>query len=300
MPKTIIKKIFDSVKGTAATIVILGPQSSGKSTLLNYLFGCDFKTSEGRCTRGVYGTYYNISDNSMFSCQSIFLIDTEGLLAITSKKDEKVRQDFDSKLILFCLAVADYVIVNTKSDLDSETMGRLQACKQRLPTISQNSNPEFWLVMNQSQTSDMSNKGNDVNRLQNLFDLGNSRCLSQAFETTTLGKEDICVLGQDILTKKKSKSDFEKDTLRLQNDLIDRVSKKKNCRCVPDIIDKMEVIWTTIEKYPDLGKNESNEIKDIDNKINKWKEKHGEELNILKDELLLKFEANHQKEEVII
>ena len=37
--------MFDSLKGTAATIIILGPQSSGKSTLLNYLFGCDFKTS---------------------------------------------------------------------------------------------------------------------------------------------------------------------------------------------------------------------------------------------------------------
>ena len=45
MPIQIIKKMFDSLKGTAATIIILGPQSSGKSTLLNYLFGCDFKTS---------------------------------------------------------------------------------------------------------------------------------------------------------------------------------------------------------------------------------------------------------------
>ena len=32
---------------------ILGPQSSGKSTLLNYLFGAKFHVSAGRCTKGL-------------------------------------------------------------------------------------------------------------------------------------------------------------------------------------------------------------------------------------------------------
>lgn len=39
-------------------IGIVGPQSSGKSTLLNFVLGCDFMSSVGRCTKGVYGTYY--------------------------------------------------------------------------------------------------------------------------------------------------------------------------------------------------------------------------------------------------
>lgn len=39
-------------------IGIVGRQSSGKSTLLNTVFGCDFMSSVGRCTKGVYGTYY--------------------------------------------------------------------------------------------------------------------------------------------------------------------------------------------------------------------------------------------------
>ena len=34
-------------------ITILGPQSSGKSTLLNYLFGAKFQVSAGRCTKGL-------------------------------------------------------------------------------------------------------------------------------------------------------------------------------------------------------------------------------------------------------
>jgi hypothetical protein len=42
-------------------IAIVGGQSSGKSNLLNYLFGCDFLSSEGRCTSGVYFSYYELS-----------------------------------------------------------------------------------------------------------------------------------------------------------------------------------------------------------------------------------------------
>lgn len=41
--------------------------------------------------------------------------------------------------------------------------------------------------MNQSQTSDLTNKANDVNTLSDIFEFGNSRCLSQAYDTTTLG-----------------------------------------------------------------------------------------------------------------
>ncbi len=40
---------------------IVGGQSSGKSNLLNFLFGCDFVSSEGRCTSGVYCSYYEVS-----------------------------------------------------------------------------------------------------------------------------------------------------------------------------------------------------------------------------------------------
>lgn len=33
----------------------------------------------------------------------------------------------------------------------------------------------------------------------------------------------------------------------------------------------MEVIWSTIERFPDLGKNVNNGVKEIDLQINKWK-----------------------------
>jgi pantothenate kinase-related protein Tda10 len=41
-------------------ISIIGPQSSGKSLLLNTLFGAQFLSSAGRCTRGIYGCLIDI------------------------------------------------------------------------------------------------------------------------------------------------------------------------------------------------------------------------------------------------
>jgi len=56
MPKEFLKNVFKGMKDRVIVISVLGPQSSGKSTLLNFLFGCNFVTSSGRCTKGVYGT----------------------------------------------------------------------------------------------------------------------------------------------------------------------------------------------------------------------------------------------------
>ena len=33
-------------------ISVVGPQNSGKSTLLNFLFGTSFQARDGRCTKG--------------------------------------------------------------------------------------------------------------------------------------------------------------------------------------------------------------------------------------------------------
>ena len=89
MPKDIMKKVFSSIPDNCLVLTIIGPQSSGKSTLLNFLFGCDFATSEGRCTRGVYGTYFRLNDPRISNFDGIFVIDTEGLFALTNDADEK-------------------------------------------------------------------------------------------------------------------------------------------------------------------------------------------------------------------
>lgn len=151
-----------------AVVTILGPQSSGKSTLLNFLFGCDFGTSSGRCTRGVYGTYFKFSNLRLPHCEGIFIIDTEGLFAHTNKKDEARRKDFDAKLVLFCLAVSDIVIINTKGNIDIESSKILKSSMERFSALTEENLewPEVYLILNQNNNSNINTSKADINKLR--------------------------------------------------------------------------------------------------------------------------------------
>lgn len=107
-------------------IGILGPQSSGKSTLLNFLFGCDFLSIDGRCTKGVYGTYYEISNKNIYNCDSILILDTKGLFSTFTNKNCQNRDNFDNKLVLFLLRVCDLVILNIRGDIDKNFQNILE------------------------------------------------------------------------------------------------------------------------------------------------------------------------------
>ena len=59
-------------------ISVLGPQSSGKSLLLNFLFGTQFLSQAGRCTKGVYGSVLRYVDKTGKK-KKILILDTEGI-----------------------------------------------------------------------------------------------------------------------------------------------------------------------------------------------------------------------------
>ena len=91
-------------------ISVLGIQSSGKSTMLNTMFGLEFPVSAGRCTRGAFASLIPVSDSlkSASNFDYVLIIDTEGLRGST---DPKVRQH-DNELATFAIGVADLTIVN--------------------------------------------------------------------------------------------------------------------------------------------------------------------------------------------
>ncbi|KAK7879750.1 hypothetical protein WMY93_030677 [Mugilogobius chulae] len=62
-------------------ITVLGVQSTGKSTLLNTMFGVQFAVSSGRCTRGAFMLLIRISEDmkATLKCDFLVIIDTEGL-----------------------------------------------------------------------------------------------------------------------------------------------------------------------------------------------------------------------------
>jgi predicted GTPase len=94
-----LKYLFNKFENEKVFIIsVLGLQSSGKSTLLNYIFGCQFFSSVGRCTRGVYGSLLKVN-HKHFSY--ILILDTEGL-----QDPAKPNSEFDKKIVMFCLSVS--------------------------------------------------------------------------------------------------------------------------------------------------------------------------------------------------
>ena len=115
--KALYKLIGDK---KVVSISVLGIQSSGKSTLLNTMFGLQFSVSAGRCTRGVFLQLLSICGESIRKGPSYALIiDTEGLRAPESSGKAVT---YDNELATFVIGLADIIILNIKG----ETMGEME------------------------------------------------------------------------------------------------------------------------------------------------------------------------------
>ena len=154
-------------KQAPIVVSIFGPQSSGKSTLLNYCFGCKFLTSAGRCTRGIYASLSKLS-RSVNLTEHFLILDTEGLDAIERGNIQDTSHiHFDRTMVLFCLSVSQVVIINVKGDIGSEMQNLLQICAYSLNKlkVSKVSVPKIFFVLNQQADPDSSKHINTINRL---------------------------------------------------------------------------------------------------------------------------------------
>ncbi|XP_071810649.1 interferon-induced very large GTPase 1-like [Apostichopus japonicus] len=119
--QAVFKVVASRLKNAlVCAIAVLGIQSSGKSTLLNSMFGVRFAVSAGRCTRGVFIQLLKVHEDlrEETNCDYIIIIDTEGLKA----PERSLRDDFmhDNELATFALCLADVTIIN----IAGQTVGK--------------------------------------------------------------------------------------------------------------------------------------------------------------------------------
>ena len=98
-----------SISSSLFKVSVLGAQSSGKSTLLNTIFGLNFPVSGGRCTRGAYMQLVKVEESlkEMVDCDYLAVIDSEGLMSRTKSED----CDFDNELSTFIVGLSDLTLV---------------------------------------------------------------------------------------------------------------------------------------------------------------------------------------------
>ncbi|XP_078073640.1 interferon-induced very large GTPase 1-like [Mustelus asterias] len=108
-------------------LTVLGVQSTGKSTLLNTMFGLQFAVSSGRCTRGAFMQLIKITEDLQkeVDCGYIMVIDTEGLKAPElSNIDDSYEHD--NELATLVIGLSDVTLVNMAMENSTEMKDVLQ------------------------------------------------------------------------------------------------------------------------------------------------------------------------------
>lgn len=123
--KALQKKFGESIKlendPNMYVLTVLGTQSSGKSTLLNTMFGAQFPVSAGRCTKGAFMKFIPI-DIKNYPYNGLVIIDTEGLGA----PEHKQNNIHDNEFATFILGISDMALVSMRGELPTNIENFLQ------------------------------------------------------------------------------------------------------------------------------------------------------------------------------
>ena len=107
--KAVLDELDNKLKKPRVSVTsVLGIQSTGKSTLLNTMFGSKFAVSSGRCTKGVYMQLLPVKKIRQLELDYLLVMDTEGLRS--PELGDKV--DRDNEIATFASCLANTTIIN--------------------------------------------------------------------------------------------------------------------------------------------------------------------------------------------
>ncbi|XP_005533089.1 PREDICTED: interferon-induced very large GTPase 1 [Pseudopodoces humilis] len=135
LPLRWVGAIFDSLMGRLGdkrvfVLSVLGIQSTGKSTLLNAMFGLQFSVSAGRCTRGAFMQLIPVGEELQqdLGFDFVLVVDTEGLRA--TEMASKQSLNHDNELATFVIGVGNMTVINVFGENPSEMQDVLQIAVQ--------------------------------------------------------------------------------------------------------------------------------------------------------------------------
>ncbi|XP_041523092.1 interferon-induced very large GTPase 1-like [Microtus oregoni] len=141
VPLKWVTAVFDKISEKVGdkrlfVLSVLGLQSSGKSTLLNALFGLQFTASAGRCTKGAYMQLLKVEETftEELGFDFVLVVDTEGLRA--PELNNKSR-NWDNELATFVIGLANLTLINIFGENPSEMQDILQIVVQAFLRMKQ-------------------------------------------------------------------------------------------------------------------------------------------------------------------
>eukprot|EP00026_Physarum_polycephalum_P000181 Phypoly_transcript_00181.p1 GENE.Phypoly_transcript_00181~~Phypoly_transcript_00181.p1 ORF type:complete len:2011 (+),score=311.30 Phypoly_transcript_00181:88-6120(+) len=166
----------------------IGSQNSGKSTLLNFMFGCNLTYIEARVTKGVYGTLF---DSPIEEYDELLVLD------VAEGPASPGGEEFDRKVVLFMLAVCDVVIVTMKDQTNDGISKTLEGCAKALTSLHNPKVPQpiVFFVQNQKPNQHIPQQ-TQIEVIANLTQEGLNDVLS--FSTESFVALPAAFLSKDI------------------------------------------------------------------------------------------------------
>ncbi|MGH0170650.1 UNVERIFIED_CONTAM: hypothetical protein FKN15_076478 [Acipenser sinensis] len=155
-------------KSRLLVVTVLGVQSTGKSTLLNTMFGVQFAVSSGRCTRGAFMLLIRVKEDlkQELNCDFILVIDTEGLKSPELAQLED-SYEHDNELATLVVGLSDVTIINIAMENSTEMKDILQIVVHaflRMKEVGKKPNCQF-VHQNVGDVSAHDNNARDRNKL---------------------------------------------------------------------------------------------------------------------------------------
>ena len=274
-------------------LTVLGTQSTGKSTLLNTMFGAQFPVSAGRCTKGAFMQLIPII-HSNFPCEGLLIIDTEGLGAPEYKQDNT----HDNEIATFVLGISDLVIINVRGEVPINIENFLQISTCALMRMSMvDFHPSVVFV---HQNCDPSSKEKNLTGRHSFMKVMDEVVSTQA---KLIQKQDRFGCFQDVvdISLRDEKNDFvyfpqlfegappmsppscnySKACSDLKNYILNKIQENfkrfNNVQTFHEFSKKIKLVWNgVLEENFVLSLINSAEIQvkyDIDNQMSNWKVK---------------------------
>ncbi|CAD8089307.1 unnamed protein product [Paramecium sonneborni] len=268
----LIEKLNKNKDQKVLILSVLGPQSSGKSTLLNKIFGCHFLESVGRCTKGVNIQLIKVREKSTYEnlFDQILILDTEGL-----QSPNQIDNEFDKKMSLFILAVSDIILLTIKGDILSQFHKLIEISIQQYAQLIKNMAAIKQIVWCFNQNNDVQKKGPFLEQIQQLAIHLSQEEQNQQIDYSNIidiNPKHIWVLGftqiQNIWNSQQwtqSKINETFSTSAYQNGIkmiknyfekfqlsIDKVQLLN----LTQILNSIDEIWNSIQKLPDFSEFE--------------------------------------------
>ncbi|XP_055365066.1 interferon-induced very large GTPase 1-like isoform X2 [Betta splendens] len=134
VPLTWVSSVLDEVRrkvGDCRVFVlsVLGIQSSGKSTMLNAMFGLQFAVSAGRCTKGAFMQLVKVSEEMKhLGFDYVLVVDTEGLRALELEGHNTLHHD--NELATLVVGLGNMTLINIFGENPTEMQDVLQIVVQ--------------------------------------------------------------------------------------------------------------------------------------------------------------------------